>query len=313
MPSAPDGARVTSAGSWYRQENSKKSDARSTAAAEVNNSRQASASCRVPGPARRRSRAAEPARLARTSRATVELVGAQERGAWPPDGRPAATEGAGRGVHDLPRGMRAEVRERRLELPAGDGRVPGAGRAGEHEQLQHVPGVGTEHLLRLLGQHPVVEVGKQAVGLLTRQVGVVRRDRAASAVLQPVGPPGLLRPGRAQAPLGGGQPEGGAVGGGRHPAVEGGDAGVGQEEVVGEQVVGGLVGQDGQREGHAHGGRLADDSPTWAKVAEVPSTRPATAARRQLVSLCQSRMARPATISAWNQTSGMTVCSICSW
>ena len=39
---------------------------------------------------------------------------------------------------------------------------------------------------------------------------------------------------------------------------------------------------------------------------------PATTAR-QLVLLCQSRMARPATISAANQVPGMIVCSDWIW
>jgi hypothetical protein len=61
IPSAPAGARVMSAGSWYRQENSNTSDTNVTDTAEAKNSRQARASWRVPGSARRRSRAAEPA------------------------------------------------------------------------------------------------------------------------------------------------------------------------------------------------------------------------------------------------------------
>ena len=44
IPSAPAGARVTSAGSWYRQENSNTSDTNVTDTAEAKNSRQARAS-----------------------------------------------------------------------------------------------------------------------------------------------------------------------------------------------------------------------------------------------------------------------------
>ncbi len=44
IPSAPAGTRVTSANSWYRQENSNRSDTRITDTAEVKNSRQARAS-----------------------------------------------------------------------------------------------------------------------------------------------------------------------------------------------------------------------------------------------------------------------------
>ena len=64
IPSAPAGTRATSAGSWYRQENSNRPDTSISAAPEAKNSRQARAGWRIRGPARRRSRAAGPARPA---------------------------------------------------------------------------------------------------------------------------------------------------------------------------------------------------------------------------------------------------------
>ena len=53
-------------------------------------------------------------------------------------------------------------------------------------------------------------------------------------------------------------------------------------------------------------------SPTWATVADEPSTIPATTTRRQLTAGRQSKIAIPATISASNQVPGMIVCSFWS-
>jgi len=61
MPSAPAGGSVTSPGSWYRQLNSKKSEASRTATALAMVSRQASAVARRSALARRRSSPAQPA------------------------------------------------------------------------------------------------------------------------------------------------------------------------------------------------------------------------------------------------------------
>src|SRR6185437_14773303 len=109
---------------------------------------------------------------------------------------------------------------------APDGRVAGVGGAGNRVQLERVAAVGVQHAQRLLGQHPVVEVGQLGVGGGSVGVAVVRAHRGAVVVLQPVGALGLLGRGRAQAALGGRQPDSGAVSGGSHPAVQRGDTGV---------------------------------------------------------------------------------------
>ena len=96
IPSAPAGTSVTSAGSWYRQENSNRSDTSSSAAPEVNSSRQARAGWRIRvarPPAQQGGRAgAGGQRGERHHRAggiaAAELVGAQEAGDGPPDGAP---------------------------------------------------------------------------------------------------------------------------------------------------------------------------------------------------------------------------------
>ena len=54
-------------------------------------------------------------------------------------------------------------------------------------------------------------------------------------------------------------------------------------------------------------------SPTWATVAQAPSSTPAASSRRQPMPGRQSRMARPATIRASNQVPGMIDCSDWSW
>ena len=54
-------------------------------------------------------------------------------------------------------------------------------------------------------------------------------------------------------------------------------------------------------------------SPTSLTVAEVPRIRPPAAANGKVSAGRQSRTASPATIIASNHTSGMIVCSICTW
>ena len=54
-------------------------------------------------------------------------------------------------------------------------------------------------------------------------------------------------------------------------------------------------------------------SPTWATGAAQPSTSPAATVSFIPGRGRQSRHASPATMNASNQTSGMMVCSICSW
>ena len=75
-------------------------------------------------------------------------------------------------------------------------------------------------------------------------------------------------PGGAHAPLGRCQPKRGAVRRRRHPAVDGGDASAGREEVPGDQVVDGAVGKDRQDEGRAQGGRPAQGPPPAAAERE---------------------------------------------
>ena len=61
IPSIPAGTRVTSSGSWYRQENSNTPDTSVRITAVANSSRQARASWRVRGSVRRRAATTEPA------------------------------------------------------------------------------------------------------------------------------------------------------------------------------------------------------------------------------------------------------------
>ena len=69
--------------------------------------------------------------------------------------------------------MRDEIRERRLELPAGDGRVARCSDTVHRVQLQHVAPVGGQHPQRLLAQDSVAEIGNETVDLGARQVVVV--------------------------------------------------------------------------------------------------------------------------------------------
>ena len=78
IPSAPAGTSVTRVGSWYRQENTKRSEISSSDTAEAKNSRQARASSCVGPVARLRSTTTQPA-----SPATVQSTSTGP-GAYPP-------------------------------------------------------------------------------------------------------------------------------------------------------------------------------------------------------------------------------------
>jgi hypothetical protein len=54
-------------------------------------------------------------------------------------------------------------------------------------------------------------------------------------------------------------------------------------------------------------------SPTWRAVAQAPRNSPPVMTRAVRGRGCHSRAASPATMQASNMTSGMMVCSICSW
>ena len=247
----------------------------------------------------------------------MELVAAQEARHRRDDGRvPAAEVRPGADLLLDPVAVEGSEDERpvadddvrrvlgvvRLELPAGDRGIPGAGGAAQREQLERVLADRGQHVEGLLLQHLAVEVAGHLaaharhhavlhlaahrdllrLGAHLLECLVVRGaqacdpgppDRRLGVVVQPVrAEQQLLRRVRAERPLVPGQPQGGAVRGLRHPAVDGAGRVGGQREAVQLRV--GVVPvtgrQNRQREGQAQQpGLLEPRPPAWRHDQQV--------------------------------------------
>ena len=148
----------------------------------------------------------------------MQLVGAEEGGERPGDGRPAAAEA----LPGCPDRLQAHVLVDGvggLELPARDGGVTRAGEPGQGEQPQRVPPDRGDDAGRILPEHALSEIGGD--GRCTRSWRPEvpqRRFRAVHEVVDAELESVLA--GRAQRPLVGGKRYSMTVSGQHNPAVE---------------------------------------------------------------------------------------------